>query len=118
MTNEVQKPAGIKGMWDVSDLTDPPVQKPSPEQSQAAQQAGERLGFVSREAPRVEPPVERPKSEFTARVSVRVRPSDKQLLEDLGWRLRRPLGDIVSRALQLFVEEQEAQDAKPGGREG
>ncbi len=46
MSNEKAKPAGLKGLWDVSDLAgDPPV-KPSAEQTAAARQVGERLGFV------------------------------------------------------------------------
>ena len=107
MTDEASKPAGIKGMWDLSDLTDGPVDKPSSEQADAAHRAGERLGFVSREKPCAEPVVQRERSEFTARMSIRVRPSDKQRFEDLGWRLRRPLGEILGRALELYIAEQE-----------
>lgn len=110
MSEQKPKPAGLKGMWDVSDLTHRPVIKPSAEQAEAAHQVGERLGFVSREVPQPPAPVEKPKSEFTARMSIRVRPSDKKLLEDLGWRLRTPLGEIMTRALKLFVAEQEAKE--------
>lgn len=115
MSEDKPKPAGLKGLWDVSDLADQPVVKPSAEQTEAARQVGERLGFVSREVPQPPAPVEKPKSEFTARVSIRVRPSDKKLLEDLGWRLRTPLGDIMTRALELFVAEQEAKEKGRGG---
>lgn len=108
MSDDKPKPAGLKGMWDVSDLADQPLIKPSPEQTAAARQVGERLGFVSREVPPSPTPVEKPRSEFTARMSIRVRPSDKKLLEDLGWRLRTPMGEIVTKALELFVADQAA----------
>lgn len=115
MSNEKAKPAGLKGLWDVSDLAgDPPV-KPSAEQTAAARQVGERLGFVSREVPPSPAPVEKARTEFTARMSIRVRPTDKTLLEDLGWRLRTPMGEIITRALELFVAEQEVKEKGRGG---
>jgi hypothetical protein len=46
---------------------------------------------------------------------IRVRPADKTLLEDLGWRLRTPMGEIITRALELFVAEQEAKEKGRGG---
>jgi len=113
MTTEKSKPAGIQGLWDVSDLEGPSVPAPSATERQSLAKAGERLGFASREPtpPKVAPP--KPEKEMTARITIRIRPADKQRVEDYAYRQRKMLGDVMADFLDLAeAREREAEQAK------
>jgi hypothetical protein len=101
-------PAGAQNLWNIDDLIDEPRAKPVLSEAERIEltREGEKLGFRTREAPTPKAPPPRPEPEFPARITIRVRPEDKERIEEFAWRRRVKLGTLIAEMLDLF----EAQD--------